>query len=103
MDVPLLAMKYRTVIDDLHHAMNRADIRRPVVCKLANIPYITLDKYLRYERSIRNPNIAKRLVLITRVLNTLVDKGALPVPPEMSYHLRSDRVLEIVSEHLNKK
>nr|DAQ08798.1 MAG TPA: hypothetical protein [Caudoviricetes sp.] len=99
----ILPMKYQTVIDDLHHAMNRADIRRPVVCKLANIPYITLDKYLRYERSIRNPNIAKRLVLITRVLNTLVDKGALPVPPEMSYHLRSDRVLEIVSEHLNKK
>lgn len=94
--------RYQTVIDDLLVAMRDSDVKRPVVSTLAGIPYITLDKYLRKERSISTPSIAQRLVVITDVLTRLVKEGQLPIPEEVSYNQRSATAMEIISSHLTR-
>ena len=95
--------RYQTVIDDLLVAMRDSDVKRPVVAKLAGIPYVTLDKYLRRERVISSPSIAARLVVIAEVLGQLVKDGQLPIPEEIHYRLRSPMAMEIISTHINNK
>ena len=92
---------YIHIVDALLLAANTSEVTVVVLAQLIGIEYITLDKYLRKERFVSDPTIAKRMVVTTNLLNELVDKGKLPVPPETSNRLKSGVILEIIDHHLN--
>lgn len=97
-----VATRYISVIDDLIVAQKKSKVTKVVIAELIGIEYITLDKYLRKERNITEPEIAKRMVVTTDLLNTLVKKKLLPIPPETSNRLKSGVVLDIIHEYLSK-
>lgn len=91
------------VITDLKKAAKAAKVSVVVLAQLVGIEYITLDKYLRKERSLRDDLIARRMMVTTDLLNELVAQGKLPVLPETNRRLRSGVILATVDQHLNDK
>lgn len=92
---------YIHIVDDLLLATDTSEVTVVVLAQLIGIEYITLDKYLRKERFVSDPTIAKRMVVVTNLLNELVDLNKLPIPPETSNRLKSGVILEIIDQHLN--
>lgn len=92
---------YIHIVDDLILATETSEVTVVVLAQLIGIEYITLDKYLRKERFVSNPNVAKRMVVVTNLLNELVGLGKLPIPPETSSRLKSGVILEIIDQYLN--
>lgn len=92
---------YIHIVDDLLLATDTSEVTVVVLAQLIGIEYITLDKYLRKERFVSDPTIAKRMVIVTNLLNELVDLNKLPIPPETSNRLKSGVILEIIDQHLN--
>lgn len=92
---------YIHIVDDLLLAAATSEVTVVVLAQLIGIEYITLDKYLRKERFISDLTIAKRMVIVTNLLNELVDLNKLPIPPETSNRLKSGVILEIIDQHLN--
>lgn len=92
---------YIHIVDDLILATETSEVTVVVLAQLIGIEYITLDKYLRKERFVSDPTVAKRMVIVTNLLNDLIDSGKLPIPPETSYRLKSAVILEIIDQHLN--
>ena len=97
------ARKYLEVIDRLVKVVHESEVTKVVVAELVGIEYITLDKYLRKERNVNNVEIAKRMVATAQVLEELVKRGELPIPPETNARLRSSVVLEIIHNHITNK
>lgn len=91
---------YIHIVDDLLLAADTSEVTPAVLAQLIGIEYITLYKYLRKERFVSDPMIAKRMVIVTNLLNELVDLNKLPIPPETSYHLKGGVILEIIDQHL---
>ena len=92
---------YIHVVDDLVQSTSRSGVTVVVLAQLIGSEYITLDKYLRKERFVSDPTIAKRMVVVTNLLNELVDLNKLPIPPETSNRLKSGVILDIIDQHLN--
>ena len=92
---------YIHIVDDLLLATDTSGVTVVVLAQLIGIEYITLDKYLRKERFVGDPTIAKRMVIVTNLLNELVGLNKLPIPPEISNRLKSGVILEIIDQHLN--
>ena len=92
---------YIHIVDALLLAANTSEVTVVVLAQLIGIEYITLDKYLRKERFVSDPTIEKRIVIVTNLLNELVDLNKLPIPPEISNRLKSGVILEIIDHHLN--
>ena len=95
------ATRYIKVIDNLLEAQKNSQVTKVVIAELVGIEYITLDKYLRKERNICEHEIAKRMVVATDLLNTLVKKKILPIPPETSRRLKSSVILGAIDTYLN--
>lgn len=94
---------YIHIVDDLISAAEISEVNVVVLAQLVGIAYITLDKYLRKERFVSDPTIAKRMVVVSNLLNELVKLDKLPILPEISSRLRSAVILEIIDEHLSSK
>lgn len=92
-----------TVIDGLIAAQQVSQVTKVVIANLVGIQYITLDKYLRKERNVSEHEIAKRMVATTHLLNELVKKKILPIPPETSNRLKSGVVMELIDDYLKLK
>lgn len=97
------ASRYIAVIDNLLLAQEACGATKVVLSELIGIEYTTLDKYLKKERNVCEPKIAKRMVVATNLLNELVDKGKLPVPPETSHRLKSGVIMEIIDNYLTQE
>lgn len=97
------ASRYLSVIDDLLTAQQASGVTKVVIAELVGIEYITLDKYMRKERNVCEHEIAKRMVVATNLLNELVIKGKLPIPPETSHRLKSGVIMELISNYLTEK
>lgn len=97
------ASRYIVVIDDLLLAQQVSGATKVVLAELIGIEYTTLDKYLKKERNVCEHEIAKRMVVTTNLLNEIVDKGKLPVPPETSHRLKSGVVMELINDYLTQE
>ena len=97
------ATRYISVIDNLLEAQQNSQVTKVVIAELVGIEYITLDKYLHKERNVCEHEIAKRMVVATNLLNTLVKKKILPIPPETSNRLKSSVILGLIDEYLNNQ
>ena len=97
------ASRYIVVIDDLLLAQQVSGATKVVLAELIGIEYTTLDKYLKKERNVCEHEIAKRMVVTTNLLNELVDKGKLPIPPETSHRLKSGVIMELINDYLTQE
>lgn len=96
------AHRHITVIDNLSSAISESGVTKVVVAQLVGIEYITLDKYLRKERNVNSEEIAKRMVVTTKLLNKMVAKGKLPIADEVNSRLRSSVILETIDKFISK-
>ena len=96
------ASRYLVAVDILSAALSRAEVPLTVASELVDIAYISLDKYIRKERNVRDEETAKRMIAVADVLNELVDLGHLPLAREINYRLRRPAILGLVQEHITK-
>lgn len=96
------ATRFLVAVDILSAAIERAEVPLTVASELLGTPYITLDKVLRRERNVRDESSAKRMIAVADILNSLVDRGDLPLGKEINYRLRRQAVLGLVEQFITK-
>ena len=97
------ATQYLDVIDALYAAEVEAGIPRTVTCELVGIEYITLDKYMRKERNVREEEIVRRMVVVTGLLTELIQAGKLPISPDVNLRMRRTVIFETIDAHIQAK
>lgn len=95
--------KYLTVVDELLKAQEASQITRTAIAELVGVEYIVLDKYLRKERNVSSEEVAKRMMVVAKVLNKLVKRGDLPLGSEINKRLRTQEALELVEAYIEGK
>lgn len=94
---------YSPVIDELVAIANECDVTNVSLAELVGIGYITLSKYVTKERYVSDEIIARRMVVTTNLLKEMFEQGLLPIPPEVSYRLKTAVILETVDTYLKNK
>lgn len=92
------AHKHISTIDNLQAAILASGVTKVVVAELVGIEYVTLDKYLRKERNVRDEEVVKRMVVATNLLNDMVAAGLLPIAVEINARLRTSVALEEIDK-----
>lgn len=62
-----------------------------------------MDKYLRKERNVVDVEIARRMVVVTNLLNGMTKAGKLPIPPEINLRHRKSVILEVIDDFIRSK
>lgn len=94
---------YSPIIDELVAIANECDVTNVALAELVGIGYITMSKYLTKERYVSDEIIARRMVVTTNLLKEMLEQGLLPIPPEVSYRLKTAVILETVDTYLKNK
>lgn len=95
--------QYYDVIDKLNDAIEYSGVTKTVVNELVGIEYITCCKYLDKSRGISDPSIAKRMVVVTNILNKMVEAELLPLEEGINMRLRKSVILERVDNFIKNK
>lgn len=97
------ASRHIQVIDNLLAVIERSAVTRVTVAQLIGVHYITLDKYLRKERNVKDLEIVRRMVATTELLNEMVDASKLPISQDVNPRLRTTIMLETIDQYVKGK
>lgn len=97
------AKNYLNIIDDLNSVLSQSEITKVALAKMIGIEYVTLDKYLRKERNIKNKEVVKRMVVVIDILKSMLAVDILPLPSVINARDRTRVVLLKVDEFLANK
>lgn len=96
------ASRYLVAVDILSAALDRAEVPLTVASELLDVRYMSLDKYLRKERNVKDEATAKKMIAVADILNALVDLGHLPLPAEINNRLKRPATLAVVRDYMTQ-
>lgn len=93
---------YALIVQDLARAVEEAKVTKTVVAELMDVPYITLDKWLRGERGVNHEVTARQMESVTKLLDAMVASGNLPIPKEVNKRLRSQVIMKEIRQFTDR-
>lgn len=89
------------LITDLKAAYERSDISPSILAELLGCSRAAAKSYVQLTRTIVRSDIERRAVVAIKLLNTMCDKGVLPVDIPKNSPKRPVEVMAVINEYLN--
>lgn len=86
----------------LKEAYQRADIGKHVLAELLGVKSSTAMSYILFTRSITRSDVERRAVVAIKLLNKMVDDGALPLGLNKKDSSRTEKHLQAIGEYMEK-